>query len=102
MRKAIGKSASAILGTGRRAARCSHHWIIEVAIGPLSKGVCKVCGAEKEFRNQLRWDEVSPSREPAFGHRHGKGDGGAPREGGNQSPRGAKGIQQWPEAPAAI
>jgi hypothetical protein len=102
MREVIGRSASAILKTGRRAARCSHHWIIEVAIGPLSKGVCKLCGAEKEFRNQLRWDEVAPTREPVSGHRHGKGDGGAPREGGSRSSGGKKGMPRWPEAPAAI
>ncbi len=39
---------------------CCHHWIIEVAIGPLSKGVCKQCGEEKLFRNQLRWTEIAP------------------------------------------
>ena len=30
---------------------CSHHWLIEPAIGPTSRGVCKLCGAEKEFSN---------------------------------------------------
>lgn len=30
---------------------CSHYWIIEPAKGPTSKGVCKHCGAEKEFQN---------------------------------------------------
>lgn len=39
---------------------CCHHWIIEVAIGPLSKGTCKQCGEEKLFRNQLQWDEIAP------------------------------------------
>jgi hypothetical protein len=28
---------------------CCHHWVIEVAIGPLSKGICKQCGEEKVF-----------------------------------------------------
>ena len=32
-------------------AQCSHHWIIEIAQGPTSKGVCKYCGEEKEFLN---------------------------------------------------
>jgi hypothetical protein len=41
---------------------CCHHWIIEVAIGPLSKGVCKLCGEEQLFRNQLRWAEIAPVR----------------------------------------
>lgn len=39
---------------------CCHHWIIDVATDPLSKGVCRLCGEEKLFRNQLHWDEVFP------------------------------------------
>lgn len=30
---------------------CKHHWIIETATGPTSTGVCKLCGAVKEFQN---------------------------------------------------
>jgi hypothetical protein len=30
---------------------CHHYWVIEVANGPTSQGVCKYCGAEKEFLN---------------------------------------------------
>ena len=41
---------------------CCHHWIIEVAIDPLSRGVCKVCGEERLFRNQLQWAEIAPVR----------------------------------------
>ena len=33
---------------------CSHHWLIESPKGPTSKGVCKLCGATKEFNNQLK------------------------------------------------
>ena len=33
---------------------CSHYWIIEGAKGRTSKGVCKFCGAEKEFRNSIQ------------------------------------------------
>ncbi|MFQ5875684.1 MAG: hypothetical protein ACE5JL_18050 [Dehalococcoidia bacterium] len=32
---------------------CRHYWIIETANGPTSEGVCKYCGAEKEFLNSL-------------------------------------------------
>jgi len=42
--------------------KCSHHWIIDVAIGPLSKGVCKRCGEQQVFRNQLQWAEIAPVR----------------------------------------
>ena len=44
-------------------ADCSHHWIIESPKGPTSRGVCKHCGAEKEFLNWcegfFREDDVS-------------------------------------------
>lgn len=32
---------------------CRHHWIIESAKGPTSRGVCKFCGVEEEFSNLL-------------------------------------------------
>ncbi len=34
-----------------RKGKCSHHWIIETPKGPISRGVCKYCGAAKEFQN---------------------------------------------------
>lgn len=30
---------------------CRHYWVIEPARGPVSRGICKRCGAEKEFQN---------------------------------------------------
>ena len=30
---------------------CRHYWNIESADGPTSRGVCRVCGEEKEFLN---------------------------------------------------
>ena len=46
--------------------KCHHYWIIESPKGRTSKGVCKFCGAEKEFYNSwpyLMVDEraVKPS-----------------------------------------
>lgn len=41
---------------------CCHHWIIEVATDYLSKGVCRLCGEERLFRNQLQWIEIVPPR----------------------------------------
>jgi len=32
---------------------CPHHWDIEEAISPVSRGVCRLCGAQKEFHNLL-------------------------------------------------
>ncbi len=41
--------------------RCQHYWIIETPSGPVSKGVCKYCGAVKEFQNF--WQGSSWERE---------------------------------------
>ncbi len=30
---------------------CQHYWNIEAATGPISRGICKICGEEKEFLN---------------------------------------------------
>lgn len=30
---------------------CRHYWLIESPHGPTSLGICKYCGAQKEFRN---------------------------------------------------
>ena len=32
---------------------CCHHWEVEIAVAPTSRGRCKLCGAEKEFNNFL-------------------------------------------------
>lgn len=32
---------------------CQHHWIIRIANGPKSRGVCKLCKEVREFRNSI-------------------------------------------------
>ena len=32
---------------------CSHYWVIGSATGPSSQGVCKFCGAVREFHNSF-------------------------------------------------
>ena len=32
-------------------AHCRHHWLIDSPQGPTSIGMCKLCGARKEFSN---------------------------------------------------
>ncbi|MFC1925435.1 hypothetical protein ACFLW2_01910 [Chloroflexota bacterium] len=32
---------------------CRHHWKIQSVAGPISRGVCKLCGTKKEFGNYL-------------------------------------------------
>ena len=41
-------------------ARCPHHWVIETANGPSSKGVCQICGEDREFQNSI---ETEPWRQ---------------------------------------
>lgn len=38
---------------------CQHHWLIESPDGPVSMGVCRLCGAEREFQNYTEF--------PSFG-----------------------------------
>ena len=41
---------------------CVHHWVIESPNGPLSQGVCKLCGLGAQFRNSIQetgWDRES-------------------------------------------
>lgn len=38
---------------------CRHHWMIASPNGPVSEGVCKLCGERSEFRNSMPisgWD----------------------------------------------
>ena len=32
---------------------CQHHWVIDRPSGPLSKGVCRLCGENREFQNYV-------------------------------------------------
>ena len=32
---------------------CVHHWVIDTPSGPASRGRCKLCGGEREFKNYL-------------------------------------------------
>ena len=33
--------------------QCRHHWIIETANGPVSRGMCRICQETREFRNSI-------------------------------------------------
>ena len=33
--------------------QCRHYWIIEIANGPKSRGVCKYCGESRNFLNSI-------------------------------------------------
>ncbi len=43
---------------------CQHHWLIETPQGATSRGRCKRCGEEREFRNSATdhlWEDESGS-----------------------------------------
>ncbi len=42
---------------------CCHYWKIEEAQGPTSRGVCKLCGMEKEFLNTIPGDSPVLARD---------------------------------------
>ena len=39
------------------ATACRHYWDIEAADGPVSRGVCRFCGEEREFLNS--WSDAN-------------------------------------------
>jgi len=55
-------------GAATAEAQCRHHWLIESPRGVTSMGNCKLCGAEREFRNSAGdrlWEE-EPLSELAY------------------------------------
>lgn len=43
---------------------CQHHWLIETPQGSTSRGRCKVCNEERDFRNSASdhlWEDESGS-----------------------------------------
>ena len=53
----MGKTSVVALGRSvLETPTCQHHWLIEAPEGPSSKGLCKKCGAKREFLNSLSGD----------------------------------------------
>ena len=36
---------------------CRHHWVIDTADGPMSRGVCKYCQQVRDFENFVEADK---------------------------------------------
>lgn len=45
---------------------CRHYWLIEIANGSLSRGRCKRCGEERNFKNSVA--EWGPAERSAAAH----------------------------------
>jgi hypothetical protein len=41
----------AMTGAPTSIKECAHHWMLPRPGGPTSNGICKFCGAEREFSN---------------------------------------------------
>ena len=47
---------------------CRHHWLIQPADGPVSRGVCRICGETREFKNYVEsaaWGDTRLYPNPA-------------------------------------
>ncbi len=43
--------------------RCAHYWIVETTTGSVSKGMCRLCGEEREFGNSVQsWQQTENIR----------------------------------------
>ena len=48
--------------------KCCHHWVIQPADGPESRGLCQVCGEVRDFKNYVeggKWGNTSPAGRPS-------------------------------------
>ena len=43
---------------------CTHHWVIEPPNGAVSKGKCKNCGMDQEFRNSFEYSSWYGTKSP--------------------------------------
>ncbi|MBI1885173.1 MAG: hypothetical protein HYS09_02470 [Chloroflexi bacterium] len=53
-----------------KVSECRHHWIIDSPRGTVSRGRCKLCRAEREFRNSTPdgyWDSDRSSDYSSWG-----------------------------------
>lgn len=65
---------------------CVHHWVIDPPNGAVSKGRCKACGEEKEFRNSFEYSSWYGNKSPgAKGGAKGSERGAAPAAGASKA-----------------
>jgi hypothetical protein len=62
MPRAAVKERPAQSETKEQESTCQHHWYIATPAGSTSKGICRRCGEERDFRNSTSdyvWDDDS-------------------------------------------
>ena len=55
---------------GQEPAGCRHYWVIQPATGPVSQGLCQICGQAREFKNYVEastWGEDRAAGRPKRG-----------------------------------
>ena len=52
-RTTIAPEATGENNANRAVSTCRHHWVIQPADGPVSNGLCQVCGETREFKNYV-------------------------------------------------
>ena len=75
---------------------CVHHWVIEPPNGAVSKGRCKACGEEKEFRNSFEYSSWYGNKSPGA-----KGGAKGPQQGEAATDAKPKAATTPDEKPAA-
>lgn len=74
---------------------CVHHWVIDPPNGAVSKGRCKACGEEKEFRNSFEYSSWYGNKSPgAKGGAKDSQKGAAPAAGASTRPTRAAATQK--------
>jgi hypothetical protein len=58
------KKATATEQPEATAEGCVHHWVIDPPNGAVSKGRCKACGEEREFRNSFEYSSWYGNKSP--------------------------------------
>ncbi len=59
----VQQASRPVSGEKLQKTECRHHWIIEAPVGPVSRGVCRVCGDVRQFKNYIEaapWGEEAP------------------------------------------
>ena len=61
----LSQTASQFTAEESTVPACCHHWIIETADGPISRGMCRLCFETREFRNSIvDMDKESQDKSP--------------------------------------
>ena len=56
--------------------KCIHHWIIDIAEGPVSKGECKLCRKTSNFTNSIWVDSFGSPQGFDYWHKDAVGGEG--------------------------